>query len=182
MSDDLFITTNQPRPMKDLNFRLVPDEVPGQGALYGLKTALQAACYDDVLLVACDMPFIALELVDHLRSLVGKADVIIPRLDASYEPLLAVYRASTCLPAIDRSLEAGNARMISFFSDVKVLPIETEVIDRLDPQRLSFFNLNTPEDVLQAEAIIDNSSTLTREQLHSRSAHLPNDLRNGESK
>jgi len=40
LSDDLFITSNHPESLRDLNIRLVQDEYPGRGALYGLETAL----------------------------------------------------------------------------------------------------------------------------------------------
>jgi molybdopterin-guanine dinucleotide biosynthesis protein A len=151
ISDDLFITSNQPEKLRDLNYRLVSDRNPGRGALYGLETALQAARHDDVLVVACDMPFIQLKLLDHMLLLTGEADVIIPELENGYEPLLAIYRRSTCLPALRRSLHDQNPRMISFYPAVDVLAIPATIIDRLDPGRLSFFNINTPEDVQTAE-------------------------------
>jgi molybdopterin-guanine dinucleotide biosynthesis protein A len=156
LSDDLFITTNQPGPLEDLRIRLVPDEDPGRGALYGLQTALQAAQHDDVLIVACDMPFLQLALIEHLFSMAGQADVIIPEQDGRFEPMLALYRASTCLPEIDRALKEQQFRMISFFPSVTVLPIDPEVIDRYDPHRLSFFNINTPEDIQRAEEMLSN--------------------------
>ena len=154
MSDDLFITTNQPGPLEDLQIRLVPDEIPGRGALYGLRTALQAARYDDVLIVACDMPFLQPGLIDHLLSLAGQADVIIPELDGKFEPMSALYRASTCLPEIDRALKEQRYRMISFFPGVSVLPLDPDVLDHY---RLSFFNINIPEDIQPAEDIISKS-------------------------
>jgi molybdopterin-guanine dinucleotide biosynthesis protein A len=156
LSDDLFITTNQPGPLEDLRIRLVPDEDPGRGALYGLQTALQAAQHDDVLIVACDMPFLQLALIEHLFSMAGQADVIIPEQDGRFEPMLALYRASTCLPEIGRALKEQQFRMISFFPSVTVLPIDPEVIDRYDPHRLSFFNINTPEDIQHAEEMLSN--------------------------
>jgi molybdopterin-guanine dinucleotide biosynthesis protein A len=70
--------------------------------------------------------------------------------------MLALYRASTCLPEIDRALKEQQFRMISFFPSVTVLPIDPEVIDRYDPHRLSFFNINTPEDIQRAEEMLSN--------------------------
>jgi molybdopterin-guanine dinucleotide biosynthesis protein A len=156
LTDDLFITTNQPELLKHLGLRLVPDEVPGQGALYGLRTALLAAQHDNVLIVACDMPFIQRELIEHMFSLAGQADVIIPEQDGNFEPMLALYRASTCLPEIERALKGQQFRVISFFPGVSILPIDTEVLDLYDPHRLSFFNINTPEEIQQAEEILRN--------------------------
>lgn len=158
MSDDLFITSNHPHTLNDLNIRLVPDQYPGRGALFGLGTALQAARHDDVLVVACDMPFIQPDLIEHMMTLCGRADVIVPELDGRFEPLLAIYHRSICLPAIEQSLEDQKHRMISFFPAVVVSAINEESIDRLDPGRLSFFNINTPEDVTVAESLLQSAS------------------------
>lgn len=157
MSDDLLITSNHPRTLADLNIRLVADKHPGRGALYGLQTALQAALHDHVLVVACDMPFISRTLLEHMQSLIPQADIIVPELESGYEPLLAIYRRSTCLPALERSLQDKKHRMISFFPAVAVSAINAETIDRLDPGRLSFFNINTPEDAQMAERMLQES-------------------------
>ena len=154
MSDDLFITSNHPHTLNDLSIRLVPDKYPGRGALYGLGTALQAARHDDVLVVACDMPFLQPMFIEHMLSQSGQADVIVPELDGRFEPLLAIYHRKTCLPAIEQSLQDQKHRMISFFPAVLVSTIDTETIDRLDPGRLSFFNINTPEDIEVAERML----------------------------
>jgi molybdopterin-guanine dinucleotide biosynthesis protein A len=169
LSDDLFITTNQPQALEDLNLRLVPDQIPGQGAIFGLQTALKAARYEHVLVVACDMPFIQRKLIEHLLSLVDHADVIIPELEGNLEPMLAVYRSTTCLAALERALEEHKQRMISFFPLVNVMPIKTELIKELDPDRLSFFNINTAEDVLRAERILQQSRAPTRQSLNQQS-------------
>jgi molybdopterin-guanine dinucleotide biosynthesis protein A len=164
LSDDLFITSNHPEPLRDLNIRLVPDEYPGRGALYGLGTALKAAHFDHVLVVACDMPFIQRQLLEHMLSRNRQADVIIPELGRGYEPLLAIYRRSTCLPALMRALQDQKQRMISFFPAVNVLVIEAKIIDQLDPERLSFFNINSPEDVQIAESILQKRQANSESQ------------------
>jgi molybdopterin-guanine dinucleotide biosynthesis protein A len=44
--------------------------------------------------------------------------------------------------------------MVSFFSQVNVLPVEEEDLDRFDPEGLSFFNINRPQDLIRAEAMV----------------------------
>jgi molybdopterin-guanine dinucleotide biosynthesis protein A len=180
LSDDLFITTNQPAMLADLQIPLVADELPGRGALYGLKTALSTARHDDVLIVACDMPFLARRLIEYLISLAGQADVVIPHMNGEYEPMLAVYRSSTCLPAIERSLRDQEQRMISFFHEVRVHTIGSDLIDRLDPGRLSFFNINTPEDIRVAEEIFTGLRPTAMEDSDVPSTNNPPPHPNGE--
>jgi molybdopterin-guanine dinucleotide biosynthesis protein A len=180
-TDDLFVTTNQSQALEDLQVRLVSDEIPGQGALFGLQTALNAARHDHVLIVACDMPFLQQGLIEHLLSLVGQADVIVPELEGNYEPLLAIYRASACLPAIETSLHEQKYRMISFFPAVKIMPVRPEVIDQYDFRHLSFFNINTPQDVITAEKILLGSPFPASGSLNQPTTNQSGNLPNGES-
>jgi len=154
LGDEILITTNLPQDYSFLGLRLVADLVPGIGALAGLHTSLAAARGRSVLVVACDMPFISRPLLEHLVGLAPQADVVIPRHDDKYEPLHAVYNQRNCLPALENALAAGARRLISFFPQVKVLPVEESELARLDPQGLSFFNINTPEDLAQADMML----------------------------
>lgn len=154
LADEILITTNRPETLAYLNLRMVGDEVPGAGALHGLKTALSAAQGEIVLVISCDTPFVSRELLEHLLCRVHEADVIVPKNGDKYEPLQAVYNSAHCLPAVKEALESGGRRMISFFPKVHVLPIEGPVLTKYDPSRLSFFNINTPEDLERAEQLL----------------------------
>jgi molybdopterin-guanine dinucleotide biosynthesis protein A len=154
LGEEILITTNRPQDYRYLGFRLASDPVPGEGALPGLHTALEAAAGDAVLVLACDMPFVSRPLLEHLLNLSPEADVVIPRHLGKYEPLHAVYRKQVCLPALKSSLASGKMRIISFFNTVKVLTVEHEDLARLDPRGLSFFNVNTPEDLARAERLL----------------------------
>ena len=155
LGDEVIITTNRPEDYAHLGFSLYTDPQPGAGAAHGLLTALTAAGGDTVLLAACDMPFVEPELARAmLDRLTADIDVVVPYRQDRYEPLLAVYRRSTCLQALTQALAEGRKRMISFYSQVHVLKIEDEQLKQLDPQGLSFFNINTLEDLSAAERLL----------------------------
>ncbi len=151
LGDEILITTNCPEDYAFTGARMASDASPGAGALAGLSTALSAARGETVLVLACDMPFVSRPLLAHLLSLAPQADVILPRRGWEYEPLHAVY-ARGCLPAIEAALAAGKGRMISFLDDVRVQVVEESDLARFDPDGRSFFNVNTPADLTQAEA------------------------------
>ena len=153
LGDELLITTNRPEAYAHLDARLVSDSIPGTGPLAGLQTALRAASGEAVLVVACDMPFVERGLLEHMLDMISDADVVIPRKDGLIEPLQAVY-ARHCLPAVEKAIQQGEQRVVSFFPEVRVLNVEGETLERLDPQGLSFFNINTPEDLKRAEALL----------------------------
>jgi molybdopterin-guanine dinucleotide biosynthesis protein A len=133
----------------------VPDARPGLGSLGGIYTAVTARP-GPVLCVAWDMPFVPLALLQRLVAEFtnGAYDVFLPESSGrrGLEPLCAVY-GPACGPAIARRLDNGDLKAISFHADVRVgiLPL-AEVRGFGEPDEL-FFNVNTPEDLAQAEAV-----------------------------
>ena len=160
LAEEVLVTTNQPEAYRFLGIPLYPDLIPGVGALSGLYTALSAARNPLVAVVACDMPFASPDLLSFARDrlLAEDADVSVPHSAEGYEPFHAVYRRETCLPAVKNALDAGERRLISWFKDVKVAVLQPDEIARYDPQGLAFWNLNTPDELRQAEEIAKKHS------------------------
>jgi molybdopterin-guanine dinucleotide biosynthesis protein A len=146
LSDDVIIVTNSPERYNHLEARLVGDIYPGKGALGGIYSGLRAAANAYSLVVACDMPFLNLNLLRYMILLAREHDVVIARIGGFPEPLHAVYSKS-CLEPIDRLLARGGLKIIDFFSEVQVRYVEEDEIDIFDPQHLSLFNVNTPSDL-----------------------------------
>lgn len=157
IADEIIVTTNRPEDYLFLNLRLVTDLKPGRGALGGLHTAIASASHPIVAVVACDMPFASASLIEMASRLLvhaeREADVVIAKSDEGYEPLHAVYRRETCLPAIEASIEADQWKVIAWFPQVKVRVLSQEEIKRADPHELAFWNVNTPEEFAKAEQI-----------------------------
>lgn len=156
LSDDLIVVTSHAARYEPLALpvRLVPDERPGLGALMGVYAGLKAARHPYALAVGCDMPFLNLDLLSYMWSLVDDQDVVIPRMGEWLEPLHAIY-AQTCLPAMKRLLDQGRRQVIAFFPEVRVRYVEEDEIRRFDPQRLSFLNVNTPDDWARVRALLE---------------------------
>lgn len=155
ISDDLFIITQEPDAYQYLGLRTTEDEVPNMGAIGGLLTAMAQARCDYVAVVACDMPFVNPGILQYCHEVLVEqnADVAIPLTMEGYEPLHAVYRKATCLPAIMGAMASGKKRLISWFSEVKVVEIKEDQFSMLDPDQLAFINTNTIDDFLRAVEI-----------------------------
>lgn len=152
-ADEVLITTNNPSAYAFLGYPCITDRLPGRGALVGLYTALSAASGDVVAVVACDMPFASPALLEYARSLLlsTPADLVIPRTENGLEPFHAVYRREACLPHIEAALQANLRRVDSWFGQVRLRYLDAEEIAVHDPQGLAFRNVNTPEELRQAE-------------------------------
>ncbi len=154
IADEIIVITNRPQAYLFLGVPLHPDLKPGRGALGGLYTALASASHPLVAVVACDMPFASAALLTHARDLLlnGEEDVVIPESgDGAYEPFHAVYRRETCLPAVSQAIASDQWKLISWFQQVKVRKLAPAEVTRIDPLGLAFWNVNTPEELSQAE-------------------------------
>lgn len=157
------IIVSESRPGYDaFGHRVVPDDYPGTGALGGIATALRHAAHEHCLVVACDMPFLSLPLLERMAGEPRDYDVLVPRLPGQsrqgggmvYQTLHAIYGRG-CLGPIVAQLAEGNPQVIRFFPSVRVRELGKDEVRRHDPGLVSFFNANTPEAAAQARAMIE---------------------------
>ena len=155
IAEEVIVTTNRPDDYRFLNLPLFSDIKPGRGALGGLYTGIASASQPLVAVVACDMPFASPAFFEAASRLLEdeKADVVIAKSEEGYEPLHALYRRATCLPAIEAAIDADQWKVIAWFPQVKVRVLSPEEIQKFDPSGVAFWNVNTPEEFTKAEAL-----------------------------
>jgi len=132
--------------------RIVTDVHPGRGALVGIYTGLLNSRSHYNLVVACDMPLLNRKLLDYMIKEADGFDVTIPRLGNMLEPLHAVY-SKNCIQPIERLLDEDSLKIDRLLDLVKVRYIERVEIEGFDQQHLSFFNINTMEDLDKARRL-----------------------------
>lgn len=140
-----------------VDVRVVHDADAHLGPVSGLATGLAAARGAIAWVTACDAPFLATSLVDMLLGIGERepgVDVVVPRWRGYLEPLLAVYRPSTMAPHFARQLAEGALKPTARLAERCVRIIEEDEILRLDPAGRSFVNVNAPEDLATARALI----------------------------
>ena len=133
--------------------RLTLDLYPGKGSLGGIYSCISAAAADWSFVVACDMPFINPTLLSYMLSLRGTADAVVPLVEGRLEPTHGLY-SKACLPYIEERLIAKDLKISRFLDQVRVNYLREEEISMIDPQHLSFFNVNTAEDLGMARAMV----------------------------
>ena len=128
------------------------DRYPGAGSLGGIFTGLEAARADWALVVACDMPFLNVPLLRRILSLRAGRDAVVPVIEGRPEPTHAAY-SKRCLPYIESRLQANDLKISRFFEDVEVEYLPQSSVDELDAEHLSFFNVNTEQDLERARRL-----------------------------
>lgn len=153
LSKDVIVVANPARRESPVSgARVVSDVIGGGGALSGLHAGVSAARHEHVLVVACDMPFLNLRLLRYMSIVAPGYDAVVPTWRGQVEPLHAVY-ARKSLPVIEAFLQGGGGRIVEFYAQINVRYLEPGEVALFDPEGLSFFNINTPQDWERAQAL-----------------------------
>ena len=147
ITDEVIVVTNTPDRFAHLaaDVRFVKDVLPRPSALVGIYSGLLAARYEYSLVVACDMPFLNPNLLRYLVNQATGCDVVIPRHSRGLEALHACY-SRRCIGPMENLMQKEDATIAHFFPEVKVCYIDEPILRELDPEGLSFYNINTPAD------------------------------------
>ncbi|MCY4654111.1 MAG: molybdenum cofactor guanylyltransferase [Dehalococcoidia bacterium] len=130
----------------------VIDEYPGKGSLGGIYTGIRAAPTEWAVFCACDMPFPSPGLYHALISNREGRDAVVPVVEGRPEPIHAAYSRS-CLEPIREKLAADRLKISGFFEHVRVCYFTEDRVREIDPNLLSFFNINTQQDLEKANQI-----------------------------
>jgi molybdopterin-guanine dinucleotide biosynthesis protein A len=153
--NDIILVTNNPLLFLDWDFTIVTDLFSVRSSLTGIHAGLFHMNTPYAFFSACDAPFLKKELVTTLiENIERNVDIIMPETSAGMEPLCAIY-SKRCLQPAEQHLAEGQFKIQWAFRRHRIKKIPESVLRATDPDLLSFFNINTPEDLVQAEAIID---------------------------
>ena len=176
VTDELLLITNTPADYAHFGLPMHGDILPGTGALGGVYTGLTHASHEVVLCVACDSPFLEPKLLSYLVSVLGEYDAVMPytyssrqtpfcrnknigvtnpsysdEAQVTLQTLCAAY-SKRCLPIIELMLHESELRVHALTERANIQRVSPEVWREFDPEGMSFFNINTPEDFEKADA------------------------------
>jgi molybdopterin-guanine dinucleotide biosynthesis protein A len=143
---------------------ILVDTADVQGPLAGALTGLQEAHGKYSLLLACDAPFVSRDILSLLFELCMNRNAAIPRWPNCYtEPLQAVYCTKPASEAAQKALFEGSLNMQAMVDKLKgVRYVSTLVLEQLDPDLKTFFNINTPVDLRKAEHMFERPERRVR--------------------
>lgn len=121
---------------------MVEDERPGLGPLGGLVTGLAISDDEWHLTLACDLPLVRPEMLKLIVAEASGADAVVPRAGGRLQPLLAAY-SRACLSPARVATDSGRRAMRAMLDLVRVKIIEEARLREVDPELISFTNVNT---------------------------------------
>ena len=128
---------------------VVTDRIAGAGALGGLYTALVDAPTEQVLVIACDMPFLTASFLARLAERGKGVDAALPRDERGRHPLCASYdrRIAAHLKA---RIDCGELRVGDALAGLDVRELGPDELAPFDPDGRLLLNVNTPADYERA--------------------------------
>lgn len=158
--EEIIIVTNTPQIYNMLkNVRFVPDyfESIEKKSIIGLYTAILEAENNYAFVVACDMPFLNIDIINYMVENVRDEDILVPCINGYYQPLHAIYHKK-CLESIKNLLDCQNYKIIDLFdhfnNNLKINKINDKTLNILKIPSNSFINLNTYEEYLEVKKTI----------------------------
>ncbi|HEY1421546.1 MAG TPA: molybdenum cofactor guanylyltransferase [Candidatus Dormibacteraeota bacterium] len=137
---DVMVSFAEPEQLEQpVPYRIVFDRKSSAGPLAGMEAGLAAAREEVMFVLACDMPYVSLELAQAAVAAARSCDAAIPRIGGRPEPVCGAYRR-TALPAIAAALDAHLLKAADLVERLDVTWLED-----VDPRQLE--SLNTPEDL-----------------------------------
>ncbi|MBI4401056.1 MAG: molybdenum cofactor guanylyltransferase [Nitrospirae bacterium] len=153
---ELIVVVAEPTPqLAGLRHRVVTDLIPDCATLGGLYTGLAYATHPRIFAAACDMPFLNPTTIEWMAGLDRHSDVVMAQLSIGLQPMHAVY-AKGCLPHLERMAKAHNLKVQDLCQapGLSVRLVSEDELRAVDPQFLSFLNVNTLADLEFARKLL----------------------------
>ena len=158
--EEIILVTNNPLNYLEWDMSIVTDLFSIRSSLTGIHAGLFYMKHPFGFFSACDTPFLKKDLVAMILGYVDATiDIVMPETSAGTEPLCAVYSKS-CLQSVEAHLRRNKCKIQSALRKKRTKKIPEKALRPKDPELLSFFNINTPQDLARAEAIINRGAVI----------------------
>ena len=141
----ILIVSSQHEQLSGIEAPIVSDIFPFRSSIVGIASALLAANTPYVFVLACDMPFVTAQSIEHVLKEVHGEEIIIPRTRYGFEALHAVYNRS-CLSVMLTRIALRRLKVtdiLPFFSVREVVEHPAFINKELSV----FTNINVEEDL-----------------------------------
>lgn len=140
----ILINSNSPQELfAGFGWPVLPDVMAGfQGPLAGLLTGMTWAARAGaahVLSVACDTPFLPLDLVQRLGADIADGDIAIARDEARSHPVIGLWPTALA-PRLARDMEQNGVRGVHQW-------LRGQPVREITFEAAHFYNLNTRDDL-----------------------------------
>jgi len=154
--DQVIVVTNHLSEFAAWGITLVSDLLPIRSSLTGIHAGLFYTKSSHAFISACDMPFLKREMIEVVfQAFEPRWDVVVPVTREGFQPLCAIY-SRRCIKPIEDQLGRGGLKISKLFSQIKIKTIPEESLRSVDRDLISFFNINTVEDLSRSRKMVSH--------------------------
>lgn len=124
-----------------------------EGPLAALRFGLRATGAPFALALACDLPLLTEALLRRLAAEAPAWEAVVPRAGGELQVLCAAWGRG-CLPAMDAGLAAGERALHPVLGRLRTRYLEEAELAACGGAGM-FLNVNTPEDLARAAAVLE---------------------------
>ncbi|MGV8175521.1 MAG: molybdenum cofactor guanylyltransferase [Methanothrix sp.] len=132
------------------------DGLPGYGPVAGIAAGMARGRGRYAFATGCDLPFLSPQVVERLFQIAedaGSGGAVPVKPNGFFEPLHSVYKRVDMQRACENAISRGERRIHAPLQDIGVSLVAVDLLRPLDCDLLTFFNLNTKEDLDKAKAL-----------------------------
>lgn len=152
----VLVVTRDRDALVGLDVEALTDDRPERGPLVGLARGLAASDAPWCFVTGCDMPFLNPEVIGRMARYVEGYEILVPRVKGRLQPLHAFY-SHQCLPRASELLESGITSILALLDRCRVCTIDASEFMELDPELLSFRDVDTQEEYRAAQNLAERS-------------------------
>jgi molybdopterin-guanine dinucleotide biosynthesis protein A len=149
VNEIIISANNQTERYAALGYPVVRDEISGYaGPLAGLHAAMKAAKNNFVLTVPCDSPLLPADLAQRLSAalLASSAQIAIAQTAMQTHPVFCLCSCSL-RPHLEHYLDQGGRKFEAWVASLNAISVA------FDDNPRAFANINTPQDLIELEAV-----------------------------
>jgi len=137
--------------------RIAQDDLSDHGPLGGLLVSLSKMTMGKAVVIPCDVPFLAVGLLNHLIQVSSDTDIVMP-VTGRTQPLTGVY-SKRVLPILKENISRGVLSLHGLVQDkrLNVVRIGSEQVRKFGDPRVLFFNVNTQKDLGRAKQMAEKA-------------------------
>ena len=155
----VMVIARDSKGLTDLDAVVLTDQRMERGPLVGVARGLAVSDAPWCFVVGCDMPFLRQDVIQRMALHLDNCDVLAARVDGHLQPLHAFY-SRRCLPIAKRLLDYGVTSLQAIFPSCNVSSLESDVLLDIDPELLSFRDLDTVDDYHAALKLVQGLEPL----------------------
>jgi molybdopterin-guanine dinucleotide biosynthesis protein A len=130
------------------------DRLPGYGPVAGIAAGMARGRGRYAFATGCDLPFLSSQVVERLFQIAedaGSSGAVPVQANGFFEPLHSVYKREDMQRACENAISRGERRIHAPLQDIGIRRVAVDLLRPLDCDLLTFFNLNTKEDLDKAK-------------------------------